>query len=354
MKKRISYFLILLLISVFISMTGSAQEKVLVIGDGNPPGDINPLIGLNITSQYISISTYDTLISRSSMVSKDGELVEEPDVFNPRLAQSWTISENGLEYTFNLRKGVKFHSNHDFDAADVEFTFDMLRTHGSYASFFNELISKVEVLNPYQVKITLSRVEPQFLKRISSYNGSILSRNTVLEKGGSAVDDQMKWLASNEAGTGPYILESLSTDEARLVVNKDYWGDKPKIDRIILKTVAESSNLRIMLEKGDIDFYRLPAAIDYPALEANPDIELLVRPANSKVVYLGMNTEVAPYDNVKVRQAIAYTIPYEHLCEIIGGGGKYSPRARSILTDELSGSIPAFKYEYDLEKPKHY
>lgn len=328
------------------------EPKVLVIGDSNPPGDINPLIGLNITSQYISISTYDTLVGRSSMLSDEGELIEEPDVFVGRLAESWDISEDGLEYIFNLRKGVKFHDNSDFDADDVEYTVEMLKTNGSYASFFGELISKVEIIDPYKVKIVLSRIETQFLKRISSYNGSILSKETVTEKGGSDVENQMQWLASNEAGTGPYKLEYLTTDEAHLVANDNYWGDKPKIDKVILKTVAESSNLRIMLEKGDIDFYRLPAAIDYAALEANPDIELLVRPANSKVVYIGLNTENKPLDNPKVRQAIAYAIPYDQLCKVIGGGDKYSPRAKSLLTSELSGSEPVFEYEYDLEKAK--
>ncbi|NLN47974.1 MAG: ABC transporter substrate-binding protein, partial [Clostridiales bacterium] len=260
--------------------------------------------------------------------------------------------DDGLEYTFDLRKGVKFHDGTDFDAEDVEFTVDMLKNNGSYASFFNELISKVEILDPHKVKIVLNRIEPQFLKRISSYNGSILNKKAVLEQGEDDTESQMQWLASNTAGTGPYKLESLTTDEAHLVVNEDYWGDKPKIDKVILKTVAESSNLRIMLEKGDIDFYRLPAAKDYEALEQNPDIELLVRPANSKIVYLGLNTENKPLDNPKVRQAIAYAVPYEQICKVLGGGEKYAPRARTVLTEELSGSAPVFQYEYDLENAK--
>lgn len=328
------------------------QPKVLVVGDNNPPGDINPLIGLNIASQYISISTYDTLVGRSSMTSPEGDLIEKPDVFIPRLAESWQISDDGLEYTFDLRKGVKFHDNSDFDAEDVEFTFEMLKSNGSYASYFGELISKVEKIEPYKVKITLSRIEPQFLKRISSYNGSILSKEAVTQKGGSDVQGQMQWLAANEAGTGPYILESLTTDEAHLIANKDYWGDKPEIDKVIIKTVAESSNLRIMLEKGDIDLYRLPAAKDYAALEENPDIELLVRPANSKIVYLGLSTENNFLNNPKIRQAIAYAIPYDQICKVVGGGEKYTPRAQSILTSELAGSAPVFKYEYNLEKAK--
>lgn len=357
MFKNVALMLLLILIGInFISFLGLSQQqkdsKIMVIGDNNPPGDINPLIGLNITSQYISISTYDTLVGRSSMLSPEGQLIEKPDVFIPRLAENWKISDDGLEYTFDLRKGVKFHDGNDFDAKDVEFTVNMLRSNGSYASFFEELISKVEVLDNYKVKIVLSRIEPQFLKRISSYNGSILNKKAILEQGSDSVEKQMQWLASNTAGSGPYKLEFLTTDEAHLTVNENYWGDKPKIDKIILKTIAESANLRIMLEKGDIDFYRLPAAIDYAALEANPDIELLVRPANSKVVYIGFNTENPPLDNVKVRQAIAYAIPYEQLCKIVGGGEKYSPRARSLLTSELSGAVPIFNYEYDLEKAK--
>jgi len=329
----------------------AAEPKVLVFGAGNQPGDINPLIGKNICAEFIDINVYDTLVGRGKKVSPEGYAMEDPDNVIPGLAESWDISADGLTYTFHLREDVRFHNGNPFDADDVVFTFEMLQANGSYATTFDELIAEVKATGQYTVDLTLNRVDPQFLRRIGTYNGCILDKETVLAAG-SDVTTQMEWLASHAIGTGPFVLGELTTDIARLEANPDYWAGPAALDEVIIKTIPEAANRKIMLEKGDIDIARSPGTTDYADLEANPDIDLVIRPGNSKVYYFAMNTQYPPFDDVRVRQAIAHAIPYEVLIEAVWGGDKYCPQAHSLITSQFPSHIPVYNYEYDLDKAK--
>ncbi len=348
-----SIFMTLVLVFVLSALImAGVQAEELVVGINNQPGNINPLVGLNIGAEYVAINVYDTLVGRDQKMSDEGYLVEDSNKFTPGLAESWNISDDGLTYTFNLQKDVSFHNGSKFDGQDVEFTFALMQQKGSYAEYFSNLIEEVTVVDPYTVKVKLSHAEANFLRRISTYNACIMDKETVLNKAGSDLNSQMEWLAGNAIGTGAYVLESLATNTVKLRANADYFGEIGNLDRIIIKTISEASNRRIMIEKGDIQIATAPAQTDYNALENNKDVDLLVRPGNSKIVYFAMNMNQEPFDNLKLRKAIAYAVPYQALCKIVAGGDKYAPRAKSILTSELPGFKPVFDYEYNPEKAR--
>jgi len=337
---------------LLINVAGLADPKVLVVGHANSAGDINPLIGQNIMAEYVCINTYDTLVLRAATTSPQGYPIEDPYRVLPGLATSWTISDDGLTYTFHLRRDVKFHNGNEFDSADVVYYFNLLRTVGSYASMFGDLIESVTASDKYTVTMVLSHPDPQFLRRISTYNGCIPDSETLIAEAGEDVESQMAWLASHEAGSGPFILEELTTDRVRLVANPNYWRGRPNLDEVVLLTVPEPGNLKMLVERGDLSIAVGPARTDYPSLEANPDIDLVVRPGNSKVCYIGMNVTEPPFDDVRVRKAIAHAIPYNAIRSVVGGGDKYAPRATSLVTSDLPGHVPAFRFDYDLEKAR--
>jgi peptide/nickel transport system substrate-binding protein len=352
----------LLLLAICCVLSGTLVErneaaskgdpKILAMGDPNNPGDINPLIGKNIVAEYVDINVYDTLVGRGKKMSKDGYLAEDPDQLVSKLAREWKVSGDGLTYTFVLRGDVKFHNGSSFNAEDVAFTFNLLRSTGSYASFYRELISKVTVLDKDRIEIRLNRVDPRFLSRISSYHGCILDKETVTEKGGAAIEGQMKWLAANAIGTGPFTLEELKTDTVRLRANKGYWAGAPGLDGVVIKTIPETGNRKMMLERGDLHLITNPSSTDYAALEKNQDLDLVVRPGNSKVYYFGFNCDYPPFKDVRVRQAIAHAIPYDAMRQTLMGGDRFAPRARSLITSDLPGYAPGVTYEYDLERAK--
>jgi len=349
-KKSIVFSSILVLLLIFT--ISSIQAEELVVGMNNQAGDINPLVGLNIGAEYVDINIYDTLVGRDSKEAKEGYLIEDSNNFTPQLAKSWKISDNVSTYTFNLREDVNFHNGNKFDAEDVKFTFELMQKKGSYAEYFKNLIKEVNIIDPYTITVKLNRPEPKFLKRISTYNACILDKETVLNKAGTDIEEQMKWLASNAVGTGPYILESLDTNSVNMKANNDYYGELGNIDKIVLLTISEASNRRIMIEKGDIHIATSPSQNDYNALEKNNEIELLVRPGNSKVVYFSMNLNHEPFNEKMIREAIAYAVPYEAIINIAAGGEKYAPRAHSLLTSELHGYKPVFNYTHNPEKAR--
>ena len=337
---------------LLVGLAGVADPKVLVLGDPNTAGDLNPLIGKNIVAEYVCINVYDTLVLRGSKTAPEGYQIEDQHSILPGLATSWDISEDGLTYTFALREGVTFHNGSAFDSADVVYYFDLLQTAGSYASLFGELIESVSASGPYTVTVELTRVDTQFLRRISTYNGCIPDKETLLAEGGESVESQMQWLASHAIGTGPFLLEEVVTDRIRLAGNPDYWRGAPNLDGVVLLTVPEAGNRKMMLERGDLTIAGSPAKTDYDSFIANPEIDLVVRPGNSKVVYIGMNVTSPPFDNVILRKAIAHAIPYDDIRFVVAGGDDYAPSATSILTSDLPGHVPTFTCEYDLDEAK--
>lgn len=349
-KKSVFFSLIIVLLMLFTISNVQAEE--LVVGMNNQAGDINPLVGLNIGAEYVDINIYDTLVGRASQTTKEGYLIEDSNNFTPELAKSWEITDNVSTYTFKLREDVNFHNGSKFDAEDVDFTFELMQKKGSYAEYFKNLIKEINIIDPFTVEVKLNRPEPKFLKRISTYNACVMDKETVFEEAGSDIDDQMKWLASNAIGTGPYILESLSTNSVHMKINEDYFGEIGNIEKIVLLTISETSNRRIMIEKGDIHIATSPSQNDYEALENNDEIDLLIRPGNSKVVYFSMNLNHEPFDDKMIREAIAYAVPYEAIINIAAGGEKYAPRAHSLLTSELHGYKPVFNYEHNPEKAR--
>lgn len=353
MSKKLSYIATCLLAALLlVGATGLAESKVLVIGDPNSAGDINPLIGKNIMAEYVCINVYDTLVLRGTKTSPEGYLMEDQNVTIPGLAEAWAISADGLIYTFTLREGVTFHNGSAFDSADVVHYFNLLQTVGSYASLFGELIESVTAPDAYTVVVTLSHVDTQFLRRISTYNGCITDAETLVAEAGEDAESQMNWLASHAIGTGPFALEEIATDRIRLTANPDYWRGAPNLDGVVLLTVPEAGNRKMMLERGDLSIADQPSTVDYESLISNPDIDLVIRPGNSKVYYIGMNVTAAPFDNVLVRKAIAHAIPYDDIRFVVVGGDDYAPSASSIITSDLPGHVSAFTCEYDLEEAK--
>jgi peptide/nickel transport system substrate-binding protein len=277
--------------------------------------------------------------------------------YQPGLAEKWDVSEDGLTWTFYLRKNVKFHDGSDFDAEDVKWTIDTIKDPDVGSPFRGDLdaIKEVQVVDEHTVEIILNYPFPNLLFNLSNTAAGIHPANAYEKYG----DDYGK---KKVIGTGPYKLEEwIQGDKTVLVKNEDYnWGPEwmsnrgpALIDKIILKVVPEESTRIMELEVGDIHILRNVPETYVDQLEENSDITVYKEPA-TKLGYLAYATDKEPFTDVRVRRAINHALNKEEIIQFVFRGiGEvaygYLPFA---LEDEYLEESRDLDYEYDVEKAK--
>lgn len=273
----------------------------------------------------------------------------------PRLAESWTISDDELEYTFKLQPNVKFHDGTPFNADAVKYSFDRQTdpehpSHGSltyrYASNYLGPIASIDVIDDLTIKITLKEPLAPFLQNLTGLTMSIISP-TALEKYG---DD----IAQNPVGTGPYKLTEWDAGvRTVLTVDPDYWRLTPEIENVIYVPVVEPQARLSSISTGEIGL-----TLDVPFdslkdLEANPDV-VVQQGLSAHVWFVALNNKLMdpPFSNKLVRQAMNYAIDKEGIVrDILQGTGVVSSSPLSpIYGDTHNPDVK--KYPYDPAKAK--
>lgn len=224
----------------------------------------------------------------------------------PGLAESWTVSDDGLTYTFQLRQGVKFHSGREVTAADVAYTFDRGFEIGPQGRFAGYMIAvdSYEATGDYEFVITLSQVDVTFFPNLAVMSASIVDQETIDE-----VD-------THPIGSGPYEFVEWIPGE-RVVYRKfaDYW-DQDQLaqwpDEIITVPIPETQTRIANLQSGQIDVATSIPPEFAEQIEADPNLQLLGQEVSASYLCLIMSQERPPFnDNKLLRQAIAYAIDKE-------------------------------------------
>lgn len=305
-------------------------------------------------------STLDTLTSTTSDAAAErvrslmfNALVKKNEKFEyvGDLAKEIKSSEDGKVVTFILRDGVKFHNGKEFTSADVKYTFDELFKSNGYKSgaFFETIDDKkvphivsLETPDPKTVVITLSR---------ASLQNQLLSNCVAIPVIGQGTIEQQK---TSPIGSGPFKFVSFDQSQniVELASNTDYWEGAPKIQKIRLKTVPDANSLQAELQSGGVDMAPLPNNLSPDTLNSlgqNPNLQVK-KFKGSNVDYLGFNTQAAPLDKVKLRQAIGYAIDREKIVkELLFDQAVI---AHSILPEESWAYSTGTKYVFDPIKAK--
>ena len=234
----------------------------------------------------------------------------------PCLATSWTISPDGLAYTFKLRDGVKFHDGTRLDAQAAAFSF--LRqmdksnpahlpdaTFAYWSAMFN-MITAVEVVDPMTLRLRLREPNAPLLASLCIPAANLISPKFIDQR--------------HPVGTGPFrFVEWIPNERIVLEANPDYWEGKPKVERLIFKVVPDSSTRLIQLQTGQIQVMDGIDPNSLPIIKADKNLTLLTAPGLN-VCYLAFNCQKPPFDDVLLRRAIAAAINKKDLIQDVYRG----------------------------------
>ncbi|WP_072428571.1 ABC transporter substrate-binding protein [Chitinimonas taiwanensis] len=315
------------LASVFAAAGASAATTLKYCSEGSPAG-FDP-------GQFTAGTDFDA--SAETIYNRLVEFERGATKVIPGLAEKWSVSDDGLSYTFNLRKGVKFHSNEsfkptrEFNADDVVFTFSRIvdknhpyrkayPTEFPYATDMgmDENITKVEKLDAYTVKFTLKNVDAAFIQNLAMSFASVHSAeyaDSLLKAGKPTL------INTAPIGTGPFVFKSYQKDAViRYTANKDYWKKgEVKVDNLIFAITTDSTVRAQKLKSGECDIAFQTKPADTVVLKADPKINVMSQ-AGFNLGYLGYNVKHKPLDNVVVRRALDMAINKKAIIDAVYQG----------------------------------
>jgi dipeptide transport system substrate-binding protein len=299
------------------------SAKTLVFCSEGSPENFAPSVNTTGTSFDATEQIYDNVVK----FERGGTKVI------PGLAERWTISKDGKEYTFFLRKGVKWHSNktfkpsRDFNADDFIFSIERqwketdpyFKVTSSNHSYFNDmgmpkLLKSVDKVDDYTVKITLNQAEAPFLSNLAMQYAGIQSKEYAIAMVKAGTPEK---LDQEPIGTGPFVLVQYQKDALiRYKAFPQYWAGKAKIDDLVFAITPDASVRWAKLQKGECHVMPYPNPADMSAIRKDPNVTVLEQPGLN-VGYLAYNTTKKPFDDVRVRKAVNMAINKQAIVDAV-------------------------------------
>jgi peptide/nickel transport system substrate-binding protein len=366
-KTGVTIMLINQLNAKFRLLVGSAALSALVIS-GVPawaatPADtlveafaiddvitLDPGEAFELTMGEINGNTYDKLVRLD---------INDPSKIIPDVAESWTVSDDGLTYTFKLKPGLKFASGNPLTAEDVAYSFERAIKIDKSPAFIltqfglkpDNVTEKAKATDPSTFVFTVDQpYAPSFvLNCLTSTVASVVDKKLVSQH---VVDNDYgnAWMKTNYAGSGPMKIRDWRANEILVLERNDnYHGTKAPLNRVIYRHVKESATQRLLLEKGDIDVARNLEPNDLEQVVKNSDIKT-TSAAKGTIYYFSLNQKNANLAKPEVREALKYLVDYDAIGEkLIKGIGEIH---QTFLPKGILGELDEKPYSLNVAKAK--
>ncbi len=329
----VAYFLALPVFSVY--------AETLIVARGNDANSLDPSECTSFECIKVGDWAFDGLVRFNG---NSHEIV-------PALAESWEVSSDGLTWTFNLRKDVKFHDGTPLNAEAVVFSLERQRdkNHPYHCANCRRwgakfgMVKETVAVDEHTVNIVLNDPAPALLVNLAFYIGYIISPTAFMK--------DPENFRNNPVGTGPFKFVQWQRDNfLEYEVNKDYYQGAPKIDKLIVRVIPNNDVRLLALKKGEVHLiYGVPFP-QFGAIEEDPNLQIH-QSSTLGISGVALNTDKAPFDDIRVRQAVQHAINRDRMFKTVFFGK--GEMANQIIPSTWWGhSKDVTTYDYDPEKAK--
>lgn len=326
--------------------TDAPTSAPTAIPTPNAPTEFRIAIGVDADTLDPARQTTTTVANAVDYMVETLVTIDQDGHVQPLLAESWGISDDGLEYTFKLQEGITFHDGLPLDAAAVKASLERVLDpnirvviRGPFA-----VIQAIEAVDATTVKFVLKQPSAVLLSALAMTQAGIVSPEII--QAGTPTYDTI----TQPVGTGPYVFEEyVKGSHLSVTKNPDYWGRQPYYDRVTFRIVPEAATRESLLLAGQAEMIILPPIADIPALEKNPLVKVLLAPSD-RTIFISLNNNQEPLNDPRVRQALNYAVNREEIVQSVLFGA--ADPLDAPMAPSLFGYCKLGAYPYDPDKAR--